>query len=105
MEPFRNIDARAIKATDAYFKTNPTWKSPEECVAIRQLFARSLASIYRVDVTPAINSSNGGREVSNIRFFKNLGAALGKDKPRRWAHGLFKAARPTLYAEKVSVGR
>lgn len=100
MEPYRNIDERAIKAVDSYFRTNPTWKSPEECLAIRQLLARSLASIYRVKSTPQVTD---GRDVSNIRFFKNLGKALGRKDARRWAHGIFKAARPSLYASKVSV--
>lgn len=102
VKPYRNIARRAVKATDTYFSTNPTWKYPDETLAIRQLFARSLASIYRVKSTPVLTSANAGSGVSNIKFFKTLGKALGREDARRWAHGLYKAARPTLYASKVT---
>lgn len=120
MKPFSNIDRRALNATDLYFKSNPTWKSPEETLAIRGLLARSLASVYRVKKAPMVVSgtvaevrpsrTGSGRPIivtpagtSNIKFFKLLAKALGKDKPRRFAHGLFQSTRPELYASKVSV--
>lgn len=103
VKAFRNIDKRAVKAADAYFGSNPTWCSPDETVAKRQLFARCLASIYRVKTTPDAEEL-GGADVSNIKFFKNLGKALGRKDARRWAHGLFKAARPGLYESKVNSG-
>lgn len=113
VRPYANIEKRAVRAVDLYFKSNPTWKSPEETLAIRGLLARTLASVYRVKGrAPTVRGSSTKSEVvdghvylkdgtTNIEFFRLLGKALGREDPKRWAHGLFKAARPALYAAKV----